>query len=187
MVEYIRDSGIVQEENFLTVTEDSNVPATGHTYTDVEISDEELNETISDGQDVYRIVDIGCGAAGYHPKIYDKVEDTLDDIEVQVIGIDLNAEVLEAAKSGEYDYQPWSHTNEEYFEQKEDATVMKPEERDNLRLMTGDAENTPLKDDTADLTISQYLIMHLDDNKGEELKEDANRITKEEGIVKLLE
>lgn len=108
-------------------------------------------------EDAYRsageefvVADLGCGKGLYHEDIEEKL-DGLGDKDVEIIGFDIDRELLE------------------YTDENETALADLTE------------YDIPLKDSSVDFIYSNHLACQIEDEEFEEIENEAERVLKEGG------
>ncbi len=157
-----------------------------------------------DGDDTYRVLDIGCGGAAYMEEIADQLYDQgIEDFEI--IGLDINEQILRRTEMSDLhlaadglrrtaDQVQNEIKGEDYLKAAYDAargirsSLKAPMQRETelpeeAELVTGDAENLPFKQDSFDLVTSQFLTQYDDIVEPEKIRAEAERVAKSEGEV----
>ncbi len=155
-----------------------------------------------DGDDTYRVLDIGCGGAAYMEEIADQLYNRGVE-EFEIIGVDINEEVLRRTEMNDLQLAAdgLQRTADQVQDEIEGGDYLKavydaargihsslktPMQRETelpeeTELVTGDAENLPFKKDSFDLVTSQFLTQYDDIVDPIQIRAEAERVAKPEG------
>lgn len=120
----------------------------------------EIAEAYRAADEVFKVLDLGCGKGRYHEDMKDTLSQ-IGDKEVEIIGLDYNPEAL---LSG---YQA-----EEYI-----VSDAAPDASDDTR-----SNYLPFKDESFDMVYSSHLFCQLDESELENVRDRAERALKDSGV-----
>lgn len=157
-----------------------------------------------DGDETYRVLDIGCGGAAYMEEIAESLyEQGIEDF--RIVGVDVNEELLRRTEMSDYELMAdgLDKTVEKTLERAEEQDYMgaaydfargaynsikvpvqremnMPEEAE---LVVADGEDLPFQNNSFDLVTSQFLAQYDDLIDPQKIKSEADRVAKTDGEI----